>query len=105
MCLHNNANISFWLIVYSKSFCLLSFFAECDGKFELAIYGQALLDPHHRFYAVGIYRLTLWHWLTVIAIYAVVDNVLVLMERIQPDYAFTGHLRFCRHCRDWSSLY
>ncbi|RZG86096.1 hypothetical protein [Acinetobacter venetianus] len=26
------------------------------------------------FYAVGIYRLTLWHWLTVIAIYAVVDN-------------------------------
>lgn len=26
------------------------------------------------FYAVGIYRLTLWHWLTVIAIYAVADN-------------------------------
>lgn len=26
------------------------------------------------FYAVGIYRLTLWYWLTVIAIYAVVDN-------------------------------
>ncbi|HIQ34128.1 MULTISPECIES: hypothetical protein [Acinetobacter] len=26
------------------------------------------------FYAVGIYRLTLWHWLTVIAIYAIVDN-------------------------------
>lgn len=26
------------------------------------------------FYAVGIYRLTLWYWLTVIAIYAVADN-------------------------------
>ena len=26
------------------------------------------------FYAVGIYRLTVWHWLTAIVIYAVVDN-------------------------------
>lgn len=26
------------------------------------------------FYAVGIYRLTLWHWLTVIVLYAVADN-------------------------------
>ena len=26
------------------------------------------------FYAVGIYRLTLWHWLAVIVIYAVADN-------------------------------
>lgn len=26
------------------------------------------------FYAVGIKRLTLWHWLTVIVVYAVVDN-------------------------------
>lgn len=26
------------------------------------------------FYAVGIYRLTLWHWLAVIVLYAVVDN-------------------------------
>ena len=26
------------------------------------------------FYAVGIKRLTLWHWLTVIVVYAVADN-------------------------------
>ncbi|ENX62250.1 MULTISPECIES: hypothetical protein [Acinetobacter] len=26
------------------------------------------------FYAVGIYRLTLWHWLAVIVIYALADN-------------------------------
>ena len=26
------------------------------------------------FYAVGIYRLTVWHWLTAIVIYAVADN-------------------------------
>lgn len=26
------------------------------------------------FYAVGIYSLTLWHWLTVIVLYAVADN-------------------------------
>ncbi|MCU4392203.1 hypothetical protein KTH73_15960 [Acinetobacter courvalinii] len=26
------------------------------------------------FYAVGIYRLTLWHWLMVIVLYAVADN-------------------------------
>lgn len=26
------------------------------------------------FYAVGIYRLTLWHWLAVIVLYAVADN-------------------------------
>lgn len=26
------------------------------------------------FYAVGINRLTLWHWLTVIVVYAVADN-------------------------------
>jgi len=26
------------------------------------------------FYAVGIYRLTLWQWLTVIVLYAVADN-------------------------------
>ncbi|MCH7297139.1 hypothetical protein [Acinetobacter higginsii] len=26
------------------------------------------------FYAVGIYRLTLWHWLAVIVLYAIADN-------------------------------
>ncbi|NNP77802.1 hypothetical protein A7P54_15455 [Acinetobacter sp. Ac_3412] len=26
------------------------------------------------FYAVGIYRLTLWHWLAVIVLYAITDN-------------------------------
>ena len=26
------------------------------------------------FYAVGIYRLTVWHWLTAIVIYSVADN-------------------------------
>lgn len=26
------------------------------------------------FYAVGIYRLTLWHWLTVIVLYTLIDN-------------------------------
>lgn len=26
------------------------------------------------FFAVGIYRLTLWHWLTVTVLYAVLDN-------------------------------
>lgn len=40
------------------------------------------------FYAVGIYRLTLWHWLTVIVLYAVADNY----------FSFNGidptHLRF-----------
>ncbi|WDE16186.1 hypothetical protein KMZ14_00995 [Acinetobacter schindleri] len=38
------------------------------------------------FYAVGIKRYTLWHWLTIILVYCLIDNVLSYDEFYRPGF-------------------
>ena len=38
------------------------------------------------FYAVGIKRYTLWHWLTIILVYCLIDNVLSYGEFYRPGF-------------------
>lgn len=58
------------------------------------------------FYAVGIYRLTLWHWLIVIVLYTLIDNYFSFNGINQNPISFsTIHGRFCWHCRYWTALY
>ena len=41
------------------------------------------------FYAVGIQRFTLWHWLVVIALYVFADNYFSLMESTRAACVFS----------------